>query len=100
MVSYNHEKMIEIINYSDQYASNFKQLNLEWLNKYGLAESHDLEIIDDPRKTILDPGGVILLAKSGSKIIGTAGLAIGGEGIFELVKMAVTPAFQGRGVAK
>jgi ribosomal protein S18 acetylase RimI-like enzyme len=91
--------MIEIIDYSDQYASDFKELNLEWLNKHDLAESHDLEIINDPRKTILDRGGVIFLAKSASKIIGTAGLAIGGETILELIKMAVTPAFQGRGVA-
>ena len=92
--------MIEIITYSDEYASEFKQLNLEWLERYGLAESHDLEIINDPRKTILDPGGMIFLAKSGTKIIGTAGLANAEEGIFELVKMAVSPVFQGRGVAK
>jgi putative acetyltransferase len=92
--------MIEIINYSDEYARDFKELNLEWLNKHNLAESHDLEVINDPRKTILDRGGIIFLAKSGSTIVGTAGLAIEGEGIFELVKMAVAPAFRGRGVAK
>ena len=92
--------MIEIIDYSDEYANDFKQLNLEWLNKYGLAESHDLQIINDPKKTILDRGGFIYLAKSGSHIIGTAGLANGGEASFELVKMAVAPAFQGRGISK
>jgi putative acetyltransferase len=92
--------MIEIINYSDEYARYFKELNLEWLNRYDLAESHDLAIINDPRKTILDPGGFIFLAKSGTEIIGTAGLAIGGETMLELIKMAVTPAFQGRGVAR
>jgi|SRR5215470_11278809 len=92
--------MIEIIIYSEQYAGDFRELNLEWLNRYDLAESHDLEIINDPQKTILDRGGVIYLAKSGAKIIGTAGLVTAGEGVFELVKMAVSPAFQGRGVAK
>lgn len=92
--------MVEIITYSDEYAADFSQLNLEWLNKYDLAESHDLEIINDPRKTILDRGGVIYLAKSGTRIIGTAGLVSAEEGAFELVKMAVSPGFQGRGVAK
>ena len=92
--------MIEIINYSDEYAADFRQLNLEWLNRYDLAESHDLEIINDPKRTILDRGGFIYLAKSGTRIIGTAGLANAEEGIFELVKMAVSPAFQGQGVAK
>ena len=92
--------MIEIIDYSDEYANDFKQLNLEWLNKYNLAESHDLEIINDPKRTILNNGGYIYLAKDGDKIIGTAGLANDGNSVFELVKMAVAPAFQGRGISK
>ena len=92
--------MIEIIDYSPEYAGDFRKLNLEWLNKYGLAESHDLEIINDPQRTILDRGGFIYLAKSGDKIIGTAGLANAGESIFELVKMAVAPAFRGKGISK
>src|SRR5215470_15869527 len=92
--------MIEIIIYSEQYAGDFRELNLEWLNRYDLAESHDLEIVNDPQKTILDRGGIIYLAKSGAKIIGTAGLLTAEEGTFELVKMAVSPAFQGQGVAK
>jgi putative acetyltransferase len=92
--------MIEIIDYSDEYANDFKQLNLEWLNKYNLAESHDLEIINDPKRTILNNGGYIYLAKEDNKIIGTAGLANEGNSVFELVKMAVAPAFQGRGISK
>src|SRR5438477_10189442 len=92
--------MIEIIDYSDEYAKDFKQLNLEWLNKYNLAESHDLEIINDPKRTILNNGGCIYLAKDGDKIIGTAGLANEGNSVFELVKMAVASAFQGRGISK
>ena len=63
-------------------------------------QNHDLEIINNPKRTILDRGGVIYLAKSGARIVGTAGLVTAGEGIFELVKMAVTPTFQGKGVAK
>ena len=92
--------MIEIIDYSDEYARDFKQLNLEWLTQYNVTEQYDLEIINDPRGKILNKGGYIYLAKVEEKIIGTAGLANEGHSIFELIKMAVTPAFQGMGIGK
>lgn len=92
--------MIEIINYADEYEADFKNLNLEWLNKYNLAESHDLEILNDPHKTILDNGGCIFLAKSADAIVGSAALIHEGEGLYELAKMSVTTAFQGKGISK
>ena len=92
--------MIEIIEYADGYANDFKQLNLEWLDKYNLTESHDLEILNDPHTTILDGGGCIYLAKADDKIVGTAGIANEGDGVYELVKMAVAPAFRGKGISK
>ncbi len=92
--------MIEIIDYADEYANDFRQLNLEWLDKYNLTETHDLEILNDPKRTILDGGGCIYLAKADNKIVGTAGIANEGDGVFELVKMTVAPAFQGMGISK
>jgi N-acetylglutamate synthase-like GNAT family acetyltransferase len=92
--------MIELIPYADEYASVFKLLNLEWLDKYNLTESHDLLILNDPRGTILDNGGAIFLAKSGDEIVGSAAIINEGEGIYELAKMAVTTAFQGKGISK
>jgi len=92
--------MVEIIDYSDEYAYDFKQLNLEWLEKYNLTESHDLEIINDPQKTILSNGGYIYLAKENNRIIGTAGLAREERSVFELVKMSVSPAYRGKGIGK
>ena len=92
--------MIEIIDYSGEYANEFRDLNLEWLNKYNLTESHDLEVINHPRETILDRGGFIFLAREGEKIIGTAGIANEGDSVYELVKMTVAPAFRGQGISK
>jgi GNAT superfamily N-acetyltransferase len=91
---------IEIIDYSDQYAEDFKRLNLEWLEKYNLLETHDQEVIDDPRGTILNTGGAIYLAKAGDAIVGSAGLAKTGIAELELAKMAVTPAWQGKGISR
>ena len=93
-------QMIEIIDYSGEYANDFRALNLEWLDKYNLTESHDLEVINHPKESILDRGGYIFLAKEGEKIIGTAGIANEGDSVYELVKMTVAPAFRGRGISK
>ena len=92
--------MIEIIPYSEEHAAVFKVLNLEWLDKYNLTESHDLLILNDPKGTIIDNGGVIYLAISGEEIVGSAALINEGRGIYELAKMAVTPAFRGKGISK
>ena len=40
--------MIELVPYDNKYKADFKQLNIVWLDKYGLTESHDLEVLDDP----------------------------------------------------
>ena len=94
--------MIHIIEYKDQYAADFKALNLEWLDKYHLTESHDLMVLDDPRGTILDRGGYVWLAVDapGGQVVGTAALAYEHDHCYELAKMSVAPAFRGRGVSK
>jgi putative acetyltransferase len=92
--------MPEIIEYESKYAADFKRLNLEWLDKYGLTEAPDLVVLDSPQKEILDTGGCLYLAKVDDEIIGSAALIAVGDGNFELAKMAVAPGFQGRGISK
>jgi len=92
--------MIEIIDYSGEYANDFRDLNLEWLEKYNLTESHDLEVINHPKEAVLDKGGYIFLAREVDRIVGTAGIANEGDSIYELVKMTVAPAFRGQGISK
>jgi GNAT superfamily N-acetyltransferase len=91
---------VEIVGYTDKYHADFRRLNLEWLDKYNLTESHDLQVLDNPQATILDRGGFIWLAKADDDIIGTAALVNEGHGIFELAKMSVTEKWQGRGISK
>lgn len=92
--------MIEIILYTRRYQPDFKRLNAEWLEKYGLMESHDMEIIDDPDGTVISGGGCIFLAVDGEKVVGTAGLWKENESEYELVKMAVDPAYRGQGISR
>jgi putative acetyltransferase len=92
--------MVEIITYQPQYQPDFKRLNLEWLDKYNLTESHDLEILNDPEGTVIGRGGQIFLAKEGDTVVGTAGLWKENESEYELVKMAVDPLYRGKGISK
>lgn len=89
-----------IIQYQPEHKASFKQLNLEWLDHYNLTESHDLMILDDPEGTILNQGGFIWMAEADGKIVGSAGLIKKHEGVFELVKMAVTPGYRGKGISR
>lgn len=90
--------MITIRTYESKYQPDFKRLNLYWLDKYHLTEQHDLDILDNPEEKVIDPGGCIFLAMDNEKVIGTAGIAKEHEGVYELVKMVVDPAYHGQGI--
>jgi putative acetyltransferase len=91
---------LQIIHYTDQHQQAFKELNSEWLERYGLMEPRDLETLDDPHGTILKHGGVIYLAESEGRIIGSAALMKEHEGVYELAKMSVAAEYRGKGISK
>lgn len=91
---------ISIIEYTDEYKTIFRQLNLEWLDHYNLTESHDLMVLDDPKGTIIDRGGVIYLAKFDGEIVGSAALMKDHDDIYELVKFGVSESYRGKGISK
>lgn len=86
----------DIIAYNPKYAKDFKNLNIEWLEKYFYVEPHDEEVLGKPEKYIINPGGHIFFIKAEEKIIGTVALMKIEEGIYELTKMAVSPIYQGQ----
>jgi GNAT superfamily N-acetyltransferase len=92
--------MVSIIPYETKYQPDFYRLNVAWLDKYNLKESHDLEILDDPERTIINGGGFIWLAKLDDRIVGSAALIKEGDSVFELAKMAVDDACKGQGISK
>lgn len=91
---------IDIIPFDPAYTDSFKQLNIEWLEKYFHVEPRDEEVLGDPQHHIIEPGGHILLAQVEGEIVGTVALIKLQEGIFELSKMAVTPMFQGQKIGQ
>ena len=91
---------IEIIEYDEKFHADFKRMNLEYLDKYNLTESHDMIILDNPGETVIGRGGFIWLAKAGNEVVGTVGIMPEGHGIFELIKMCVAESWRGRGISK
>lgn len=91
---------IDILDFEPRYRADFKRLNLAWISTYFIVEPHDEEQLDDPEHHILAPGGYVLLARAGAQIVGTVALVPFADGLWELAKMAVDPAFQGRQIGK
>lgn len=91
---------MEIISYLPQYAIDFKELNIAWLEKYFWVEPHDEEVLGNPEKYIIEPGGSIFFVKDAEKIIGCVALMEIEDGVFELTKMAVSPEYQGKKIGQ
>jgi len=85
---------VEIISYKDKYADHFRDLNIEWLEKYFYVEEHDTEVLNNAKTYIIDNGGYIFFALIDGNVAGTVALMNEPEG-YELSKMAVSPEFQG-----
>ncbi|HNQ61996.1 MAG TPA: GNAT family N-acetyltransferase [Bacteroidia bacterium] len=89
----------QIIFYKPELALAFKEINIEWLEKYFHVTGADLEILNNPEK-IINSGGLILFAKVGTNVVGTAALEKVDDEVYELIKMGVRSEMQGKGIGK
>lgn len=94
------ENAINLVTFNDSHAEAFKQLNVEWLERYELLEPGDMKYLDAPRETILDRGGRILIAMMGAQVVGTCALVPRSNGEVELVKLAVATVVRGHGLGR
>ncbi len=91
---------IEVVQYSNKYKKAFKELNIEWIEKFFKIEDADLKVLDNPKENILQKGGKILVALYEKRVAGVCALIkLENEHYdFELAKMAVAPEFKGKGI--
>jgi putative acetyltransferase len=80
--------------------TSFRTLNEEWIVRYFVLEDKDRAVLGDPVKYILNPGGEIIFATVHGEIVGCCALAPEGPGHYEVAKMAVTEAYQGKGIGR
>ncbi len=82
---------VDIVDFKPEYRDHFRDLNVEWLEKYFVVEPIDREVLWNPER-IIEDGGVILFAKINQTIVGTCALLKQDDG-WELSKMAVTESY-------
>lgn len=78
----------------------FRELNEEWITRYFALEEKDREVLEDPEGTILSQGGQIFIAHLEGQPVGCAAIVPVGGGVYELLKMAVSPRLRGLGIGR
>lgn len=94
---------VEIVEYQPQYKKAFYELNRKWIELYWELESHDIEVLENPEKHILEKGGHIFVALYNSFPVGVCALCPMPEGSvydFELAKLAVSDSTKRKGIGR
>jgi len=78
----------------------FRELNEAWIASHFVVEEKDREVLNDPHKYILRPGGALLMAVQDGSAIGTCALLAMGDRAFEVAKMTVSRTHRGQGIGK
>ena len=91
---------MDVIGYAPALREHFLRLNLVWIERHFEVEPHDIEQLEDPEGYILESGGQVLFAIAEHQVVGTCAIIQTGPAEFELAKMAVDDAFQGRGIGQ
>lgn len=87
---------LRLVEYDDSLAQAFHDINAEWITAMFVMEPHDLEVLEQPRRFIIDPGGTILFVEAeGIGIVGACALMPVGDGAWELTKMGVRETARG-----
>jgi GNAT superfamily N-acetyltransferase len=85
---------------SREDAAAFRDLNVEWIERFFGMEEHDHEMLGDPEGYILGPGGQIVMAFVGERAMGCCALIPVRPRVYEVAKMAVSAESRGRGIGR
>lgn len=89
--------MAEVVTYREEYRGHFEQLNRAWIEQHFVVEEADREVFRDPAEAIIRPGGQIFFVVEGDEVLGTCAVIAHEPGVYEIAKMAVSPAARGKG---
>jgi GNAT superfamily N-acetyltransferase len=98
-----HADPIVISSMSSQAdADGFRALNEEWISRLFTLVDEDRAVLADPFGRIVEPGGDVLVARPANDdtVTGCIALLAHPDAVYELAKMAVDPAAQGRGIGR
>jgi len=92
--------LLNIIPFESQYARYFRDLNIQWLEKYFHVEPKDVALLNECEKNIINKGGFIFFAAHNDKIVGCFAFIKIANKSYELGKMAVDPDYQGKKIGQ
>lgn len=88
--------VLTIREFSDDLAKDFHDINAEWIEAMFQLEPTDRDVLENPRRRIIEPGGTILFVEAqGLGVVGACALQKTGERSFELTKMGVRQSARG-----
>ena len=91
---------LRIVPFQRQLAPKFVELNLAWIERFFRVEDADRAVLADCEQAIVSTGGQIFFAIRDEHVIGTSAIIRHTATTYELAKMAVIPAAQGRGAGR
>jgi len=92
---------VEIIDFTPELATYFKQINEQWINEMFVMEESDQQILDNPEEIVIAKGGKIYFASLPDiGIVGTCALLKKDQGSYELTKMGVFDSVRGKKVGE
>jgi len=91
---------LEVVPYEPALKEHFFRLNAQWLERHFRIEDIDRDMLGDPERYVLKPGGTIFFARLAGEVIGTCALLHESPGVYELSKMGVDETFRGMGAGR
>lgn len=91
---------LEIVDYEPAHQLWFENLNRQWIEQYFRMEPVDIEVLQNPGKTIIARGGKIIMATIDGQIAGTVALKFISREVYEFTKMAVAEKYRGQKVGR
>jgi N-acetylglutamate synthase-like GNAT family acetyltransferase len=86
----------QILDYRPDLQHHFERINKQWINEFFELEEFDKLQLENPDANIISKGGAIIFAQDNSQIIGTVALSKVEEGVYEMIKMGVSPEARGK----
>ncbi len=87
---------VTIVECNAELAHYFESINRQWIESMFVLEEIDIQVLQHPKKMILDKGGKIWFAQHPDLgVVGTCALLNKGDGAYELTKMGVLESARG-----
>jgi len=90
----------QIVDYKPEHRQRFKEINVQWITRKYIMEEEDIKTVEDPETYILKDGGKIFIALYNNLVVGTCAYLNLGNGVYEMIKMAVDEDYRGLKIGK